>query len=126
MLLPIGRATDTMGRFRVGVYARVAFLFKECTVVGNPPAPPCCKLSAYNESFLFVKWEAQKNAQRDLYRCAEGRVLGGAKGLKEEAQKNAQRHWEAQFQRRILGCTRHKIKTGLLSKQFGLLSIFFD
>jgi hypothetical protein len=26
----------------------------------------------------------------------------------------------------ILGCTRHKIKTGLLSKQFGLLSIFFD
>jgi hypothetical protein len=48
------------------------------------------------------------------------------KGLKEEAQKNAQRHWESgrRNSKAILGCTRHKTKTGLLSKQFGCCQIF--
>jgi hypothetical protein len=63
MLLPIVPGNGHDGQIPFG--ARVAFLFKECTVVRNPPAPLVANFRL-TMSFLFVKWEAQKNAQRNL------------------------------------------------------------
>ena len=97
MLLPIVPGNGHDGQIPFGVCARVAFLFKECTVVRNPPAPPCCKLSAYNEFFLFVKWEAQKMHSAICKGVLKVGFWEAQKGLKRRRKKLHSATGEAQF-----------------------------